>query len=1279
VTSPLRFIGAACALALVLGAGGAACELARFGTSDADAVAHLEREVRQQIDRRSARVQTLAERVTADPQLIADAIASRDRLPELFDRLASLVPAGTLEPDTVTIYVSDRPGTYRVLAWSDGPAGGVDPELLKGAASLFVARGPAGLRLMFVQPLETGGRRLAVTVAETVLAPVVQGGPALFSTSYGNVTIVPPPYAGAASLDAREGFVVNSPAGGALLEVRLAPADLAARRAELRRRAVAVAALPLALALLVSVGPLLDRRRRAATPIGWLGWSLAAVAAVGATGVTLRALARLASLPDHAGAALLMAAAVAAVAIVPGGWWWRAGRRTAPSAAPVRFVLEHLAAGVLIAASVAATAVLVARRIQPDRLSSWSSAIFPLDVSGLVEIWTLFLLVLAVSWGTAAVLGAIAARWWLAVPRPATFIAMVLWTLPLAGFMATAGGWMPWGPALVLLAGYVVFALVSSWLRRHYRHSTQSMRLLLGFAALLAPVAAVYPMSAVLLERTTRTVIERDYAPLTAGQSDDIRRVLLDTQDQIDRMANLPAQVETRAGQPVESQTAFMVWTNTSLSQTRVVSDIELYGPDRALISRFTLNLPDYLYRASARTWEGTDCQWEVSGDVTRFGATDRTMLHAQRGLCNAAGQVVGAVVLHVAPTDFRALPFVSAPNPYGGVLGMAPATSATLPGLEVVVYGWSLQPLFTSSRLAWTLDPALFERLYKDGRPFWTTRETEGRRYHVYFVQNRAGIYALGYPALTAFEHAERLAEIVAVTAVLFVLVQLGTMIYAPLATRPNAPLRVLLHEIRTSFYRKLFLFFVFVAIGPLFLFTLAFGAYMDARFRADVEAEAEDIVTAARRVFEQVASVEEPAGQRLVPLSDDLMVWIRQLIDQDVNLFEGSELVATSQRDLYNSGLLPTRTPAVLYRRIALERLPSFVAEDQQYLAAASPLPARGPEAVLSVPLASRQREIELESDELYRGVLVGSVVVVLFAAGLGAWFASRVSDPVSRLTRATRLIAAGRLDVRIAADTADELGRLVDDFNTMTATLVAQRAEIARANQLKAWNEMARQVAHEIKNPLTPIQLAAEHLQRVHADSGRPVGTVFDQCLDTILGQVRLLRRIASDFANFAAEPKPKLERVQLGPVIEEVVGPYRFGLSDRVDVHTDIPPGLPPVAADRTMLQRALTNLVENAIQAMPTGGSLDVAADERDGYVVVTVTDTGVGMDDAALARAFEPFFSTKTGGSGLGLANARRSIELQGGTIGISSGAGRGTAVTISLRAEPRPDAPATS
>ena len=184
--------------------------------------------------------------------------------------------------------------------------------------------------------------------------------------------------------------------------------------------------------------------------------------------------------------------------------------------------------------------------------------------------------------------------------------------------------------------------------------------------------------------------------------------------------------------------------------------------------------------------------------------------------------------------------------------------------------------------------------------------------------------------------------------------------------------------------------------------------------------------------------------------------MVWIGQVIGQDVNLFDGPHLVATSQRDLFDSGLLPVRTPAAAYRAIALNRAPTFVVPDRlgsfQYLVAAAPVPARGRDAVLSVPLALRQREIEREIDELYRGVLVGAVIVVLFAAGLGASVAGRISDPVARLTRAARQIAAGRLDVRVVADTADELRRLVDDFNTMTvhARRAARRAGADAADQ-------------------------------------------------------------------------------------------------------------------------------------------------------------------------------------------------------------------------------------
>ena len=508
--------------------------------------------------------------------------------------------------------------------------------------------------------------------------------------------------------------------------------------------------------------------------------------------------------------------------------------------------------------------------------------------------------------------------------------------------------------------------------------------------------------------------------------------------------------------------------------------------------------------------------------------------------------------------------------------------------------------------------------------------------------------------------------------------LLLVGAAAYAPFVGEQTAPLRALFLEVRSSFYRKLFLFFVLAAIGPVILLALAFNSYMTASFHADVESEAANVVTVARRVLEELAAADPRVGLIQPAPTDDMMVWISQVIDQDVNLFDRSQLVATSQRDLFDSGLLATRTPASAYRRIALDRLPTFVADDRlgafNYLVAAAPVPARGQDAVLSVPLVLRQREIEREIDELNRGILAGAVVVILFAAGLGASVAGRISDPIARLTRATRQITAGRLDVRIVADTADELRRLVDDFNSMAATLSDQRTALARTNQLKAWNEMARQVAHEIKNPLTPIQLAAEHLQRVHEDQGRPLGGVFDQCLVTILRQVRLLRQIAGEFSTFAADPAPSFSTVALAGLVEDIVGAYRAGLSATYRLDVRVPAELPAVRIDRTLVARALTNLVENAFQAMPSGGVLTIAADTAvTNVVTLIISDTGVGMDAEARARAFEPYFSTKTAGSGLGLPNAKRNVELSGGSLTLDSVRGQGTTITVRLPVAPLP------
>jgi nitrogen fixation/metabolism regulation signal transduction histidine kinase len=278
-----------------------------------------------------------------------------------------------------------------------------------------------------------------------------------------------------------------------------------------------------------------------------------------------------------------------------------------------------------------------------------------------------------------------------------------------------------------------------------------------------------------------------------------------------------------------------------------------------------------------------------------------------------------------------------------------------------------------------------------------------------------------------------------------------------------------------------------------------------------------------------------------------------------------------------------------------------------------------------------------------------------------------AERIADPVNRLTRATMRITRGDLDVRVAATSSDELRRLVDDFNSMAAELLRQRRELERTHRLEAWAEMARQVAHEIKNPLTPIQLNAEHLRRVHADRGEPLSPVLQDCVATILQQVKLLRTIASEFSSFASSPTAKPAPVDVAGMLHEIIDPYRKGLSDRITFAIDIPDQLPPVYIDRTLVGRSLTNIIENALHAMPSNGTLSVVARSEAGGVRIRVSDTGVGMDAEALARAFEPYFSTKASGTGLGLPIAKRNVELSGGTVSVASEQNRGTAVDITL------------
>jgi len=231
-----------------------------------------------------------------------------------------------------------------------------------------------------------------------------------------------------------------------------------------------------------------------------------------------------------------------------------------------------------------------------------------------------------------------------------------------------------------------------------------------------------------------------------------------------------------------------------------------------------------------------------------------------------------------------------------------------------------------------------------------------------------------------------------------------------------------------------------------------------------------------------------------------------------------------------------------------------------------------------------------------------------------------------------------------------------------------------ELMRSNQLAAWAEMARAIAHEIKNPLTPIQLSTEHLKLLLADRGVLPAPEIEACLDTVIKQVRSLHEIAGEFSAYARLPDLAPRRVDPADLVREVVAPYRAAPPAGVTIEERYAP-TDPVSADTKVLARALVNLIENALQAMPDGGALrlSVAPGADPGEVVLAVADTGTGLAPEVRRRLFEPYFSTKSSGTGLGLAIVRRAVEAHRGRIEVTSELQRGTTVRIVLPVS-RPD-----
>lgn len=310
------------------------------------------------------------------------------------------------------------------------------------------------------------------------------------------------------------------------------------------------------------------------------------------------------------------------------------------------------------------------------------------------------------------------------------------------------------------------------------------------------------------------------------------------------------------------------------------------------------------------------------------------------------------------------------------------------------------------------------------------------------------------------------------------------------------------------------------------------------------------------------------------------------------------------------------------------------------------------------------------------LFLGLSVALVAASLFVALIAsAWLSKKIAEPIVDLSSAALDVGAGNLDVRIEPKSEDEVGSLVRVFNHMTAELSESRIRLQRAERVAAWQQIARRVAHEIKNPLFPIQMSMETIQKSYKKQHPKLDEIIEESTRTVLEEVRALNRIVTEFSDFARLPAVKLEPTAVTQLLDHVAGLYkRDGDVQLVyDRETIRGRDLPKIAADREQLGRALINLVKNAFEAIEGPGTVTLDAIATPDGVALSIADTGPGMPDDVRAKVFTPYFTTKDSGTGLGLAIVERIVSEHGGTVDVKSTVGAGTTFVLELRPADEP------
>ncbi len=592
---------------------------------------------------------------------------------------------------------------------------------------------------------------------------------------------------------------------------------------------------------------------------------------------------------------------------------------------------------------------------------------------------------------------------------------------------------------------------------------------------------------------------------------------------------------------PRDEDFAYTLWERSPVAKSNWYSSLELRDPSGKTLSRFSLNVPKVL---GGPPELAPSEEWAIVPYSLAFIGKQKEYLVGYRDYVEQ-GVPLGRAVLYVS-LDPEMLPFLYSANPYFEVL-----RTDSLPSLGQLDFGCAIydlegRTLFNPRKLTSGLPAGDLDRLRASPEPFWSELGERGATYDAYLFRSGERCYSLFAPRKSFKTKAVDFLRV-------FFLGLAGALAAAVAVSLASG--RASVRQPLWSFSNRVYAAFLAVALVPLLLYTVFTQNLFDSLFTERFVEDSAVHASYAQGLMEAFLIIQGGGTSPYLAPSEDLALWISSTLSNDVILYgDDAVLLASSRLEFFSSGLLPEVLDGQAYQALAFDRSPFFVERTRlggySFQTLTVPYEFQDKRLFISLPFPFEKEQLTKATREIVEFLALLSaffvVLVVLFSRGIR----SMIIVPVRKLLAGTREVGLGNLEVVIEHRSRDEMMTLIDGFNTMIRNLKAHERELAEMSKKVAWTEMARKVAHEIKNPLTPIQLSAEHVLKVYEDKRGDLDKALRESMSYIISEVENLRRIAQEFMEIARDTTVAKEPVDLRALLEETLQPYRRLLDERI---------------------------------------------------------------------------------------------------------------------------------